>query len=139
MTRVARSQDVPEFPRTPALRSNESLPNSDLEVVVPPGAPLPLSVLHADTALDTSTELTTSQQELAHQQAEDFIREAALNNPQIHDGSANDEQADAKALGWWQNAAARADERFRALLGHDSYNREVIRQHQFNKQTLPTN
>jgi hypothetical protein len=113
--------------------------NGALEVDVPFGVPLPAAVLHASAPPILPTELDPAHQRIAEQQAEDFVRQVAARDSDERGRSSNARQTQADSLAWWRQATAIADERFRALVGHEAYNRAIIRQHQFNKPTLPTN
>jgi hypothetical protein len=108
-----------------------------IEIIAPPGAQLPIALLQASDGTNSETELNPVQQRLADKLAEDFVQEVASTGAAEEPGSANSEESNTEALNRWRHAAAGADERFRALLGYDIYNREIIRQHQVNNQTLP--
>jgi hypothetical protein len=108
-----------------------------VEIDIPPGAQLPVALLQASNGTDSGTELNPAQQGLAEKVAEDFVREIATTGAAGEGGSANPGEYTAEVLNRWRQVKDGADERLRSLLGQDIYNREIIRQHQVNQQTLP--
>jgi hypothetical protein len=120
-------------PKAPAQLDDE------IEISVSSSAQLPVALLQRSDGTDSATELSPAQQKLADKLAEDFVQEVVTTGARNEAGSANPGESNAEALNRWQHAAAGADERFRSLFGYDIYNREIVRQHQVNKQTLPRN
>jgi hypothetical protein len=102
----------------------------DTAIDVPPGAPLPVAVFVSARQPEFEAGYTAVQREAAERVASDFTREIAaeaLTQPLAGENIANPQPKERER---WDMASSKADERFRALLGDETYNRELILQHQ---------
>jgi hypothetical protein len=77
--------------------------------------------------------IVPGQQELADRVASDFTKSVASDSPSASPDNSNKNAIESADEERWQKAAALADDRFRALLGDEVYNRELIRQHQIHQ------
>jgi hypothetical protein len=105
----------------------------DFAIDVPPGAPLPVAVFVSARQTESNDAYSPGQQELADRVASDFTKSVASDSPSASPDNSNKNAVESAGEERWQKAAALADDRFRALLGDEVYNRELIRQHQIHQ------